>query len=149
MSICVQFDLVLSMQDEIADKAVWPSAHFWNARLPPQNGESRRAVKPAGVWPRTAQAMGFPNMAAVRLVLRAASFSRKGQYRDAGCAQFWISRAALSPNSDDHSLLGNIYSGPRAACTASGTLSGGPEIFSRAIEHFRNEIAPQKSGVYP
>ena len=42
-----QFDLVLSMQDEIEDKEVVAIAHFWNARCHRKKGEYDEALKRA------------------------------------------------------------------------------------------------------
>ncbi len=55
-----QFDLVLSMQDEIEDKEVVAIAHFWNARCHRKKGEYDEALKRAGVGTRTGAGAGFP-----------------------------------------------------------------------------------------
>jgi tetratricopeptide (TPR) repeat protein len=103
-----QFDLVLSMQDEIEDKEVVAIAHFWNARCHRKKGEYDEALKRAGVGRELAQALGFPNMAAVMRVLESWLLFQKGQFREA--SRILDQAEAALRNSDDHITLGNIYS---------------------------------------
>src|ERR1041385_9386569 len=77
------FDLVLTLQEEIQDKEVVAIAHFWNARCHRKKGEYDEALKRAGVGRELAMALGFPKMAAVMRVLESWLLFQKGQYREA------------------------------------------------------------------
>jgi len=130
-----QFDLVLSMQDEIEDKEVVAIAHFWNARCHRKKGEYDEALKRAGVGRELAQVLGFPNMAAVMRVLESWLLFQKGQYRDA--ARILDQAEAALCNSDDHITLGNIYSAHGRMVRRQGHYQEALKFFSRAIEHFQ------------
>ncbi|HEU4414953.1 MAG TPA: hypothetical protein VFT65_09250, partial [Candidatus Angelobacter sp.] len=79
-----QFDLVLSMQEEIEDKELVAIVHFWNARCHRKKGEYDEALRRAGVGRELAQSLEFHKMAAVMLVLESWLLFQKGRYRDAG-----------------------------------------------------------------
>ena len=130
-----QFDLVLSMQEEIEDKEVVAIAHFWNARCHRKKGEYDEALKRAGVGRELAQVLGFPNMAAVMRVLESWLLFQKGQYRDA--ARILDQAEAALRNSDDHITLGNIYSAHGRMVRRQGHYQEALKFFSRAIEHFQ------------
>jgi tetratricopeptide (TPR) repeat protein len=130
-----QFDLVLSMQEEIEDKEVVAIAHFWNARCHRKKGEYDEALKRAGVGRELAQVLGFPNMAAVMRVLESWLLFQKGQYRDA--ARILDQAEAALCNSDDHITLGNIYSAHGRMVRRQGHYQEALKFFSRAIEHFQ------------
>src|SRR6478672_5166198 len=130
-----QFDLVLSMQDELEDKEVVAIAHFWNARCHRKKGEYDEALKRAGVGRELAQVLGFPNMAAVMRVLESWLLFQKGQFREA--SRILDQAAAALRNSDDHITLGNIYSAHGRMVRRQGHYQEALKFFSRAIEHFQ------------
>ena len=130
-----QFDLVLSMQEEIEDKAVVAIAHFWNARCHRKKGEYDEALNRAGVGRELAQALGFPKMAAVMRVLESWLLFQKGQYREA--ERILDQAETVLRNSDDHITLGNIYSAHGRMVRRQGHYQEALKFFSRAIEHFQ------------
>ena len=130
-----QFDLVLSMQDEVEDKEVVAIAHFWNARCHRKKGEYDEALKRAGVGRELAQVLGFPNMAAVMRVLESWLLFQKGQFREA--SRILDQAEAALRNSDDHITLGNIYSAHGRMVRRQGHYQEALKFFSRAIEHFQ------------
>jgi tetratricopeptide (TPR) repeat protein len=130
-----QFDLVLSMQEEIEDKEVVAIAHFWNARCHRKKGEYDEALNRAGVGRELAQALGFPKMAAVMRVLESWLLFQKGQYREA--ERILDQAEAALRNSDDHITLGNIYSAHGRMVRRQGHYQEALKFFSRAIEHFQ------------
>ena len=130
-----QFDLVLSMQEEIEDKEVVAIAHFWNARCHRKKGEYDEALKRAGVGRELAQSLGFPKMAAVMRVLESWLLFQKGQYREA--ARILDQAEAALRTSDDHITLGNIYSAHGRMVRRQGHYQEALKFFSRAIEHFQ------------
>jgi tetratricopeptide (TPR) repeat protein len=130
-----QFDLVLSMQEEIEDKEVVAIAHFWNARCHRKKGEYDEALKRAGVGRELAQSLGFPKMAAVMRVLESWLLFQKGQYREA--ARILDQAEAALRSSDDHITLGNIYSAHGRMVRRQGHYQEALKFFSRAIEHFQ------------
>src|SRR5690242_375380 len=103
-----QFDLVLSMQDEIEDKEVVAIAHFWNARCHRKKGEYDEALKRAGVGRELAQVLGFPGMAAVMRVLESWLLFQKGHLWEA--TRILDQAESALRNTDDDITLGNIYS---------------------------------------
>jgi tetratricopeptide (TPR) repeat protein len=130
-----QFDLVLSMQEEIEDKEVVAIAHFWNARCHRKKGEYDEALKRAGVGRELAQALGYPRMAAVMRVLESWLLFQKGNYREA--ARILDQAEAALRNTDDHITLGNIYSAHGRMVRRQGHYQEALKFFSRAIEHFQ------------
>lgn len=130
-----QFDLVLSMQEEIEDKEVVAIAHFWNARCHRKKGEYDEALSRAGVGRELAQTLGFPRMAAVMRVLESWLLFQKGQYREA--ERILDQAEAVLRNSDDHITLGNIYSAHGRMVRRQGHYQEALKFFSRAIEHFQ------------
>jgi tetratricopeptide (TPR) repeat protein len=130
-----EFDLVLSMQEEIEDKEVVAIAHFWNARCHRKKGEYDEALKRAGVGRELAQTLGYPNMAAVMRVLESWLLFQKGQYREA--ARILDQAEAALRNTDDHLTLGNIYSAHGRMVRRQGHYQEALKFFSRAIEHFQ------------
>ncbi len=131
-----QFDLVLSMQEEIEDRELVAIAHFWNARCHRKKGEYDEALKRAGVGRELAQSLGFPKMAAVMRVLESWLLFQKGQYRDA--ARILDQAEAALRSSDDDIKLGNIYSAHGRMVRRQGHYQEALKFFSRAIEHFQN-----------
>ncbi len=129
-----QFDVVLSMQEEIEDKEMVAIAHFWNARCHRKKGEYDEALKRAGVGRELAQALGFPMMAAVMRVLESWLLFQKGQYREA--ARILDQAETSLRGSDDHITLGNIYSAHGRMVRRQGHYQEALKYFSRAIEHF-------------
>ena len=130
-----QFDVVLSMQEEIEDKEVVAIAHFWNARCHRKKGEYDEALKRAGVGRELAQAMGYPKMAAVMRVLESWLLFQKGQFREA--ARILDQAEAALRSSDDNITLGNIYSAHGRMVRRQGHYQDALKFFSRAIEHFQ------------
>jgi tetratricopeptide (TPR) repeat protein len=130
-----QFDLVLSMQEEIGDKEVVAIAHFWNARCHRKKGEYDEALKRAGVGRELAQALGFPKMAAVMRVLESWLLFQKGRYRDA--ERILDQAEETLRSSDDDITLGNIYSAHGRMVRRQGHYQEALKYFSRAIEHFQ------------
>ncbi|HEY2496226.1 MAG TPA: tetratricopeptide repeat protein [Candidatus Angelobacter sp.] len=130
-----QFDLVLSMQEEIGDKEVVAIAHFWNARCHRKKGEYDEALKRAGVGRELAQALGFPKMAAVMRVLESWLLFQKGQYREA--ERILDQAEETLRSSDDDITLGNIYSAHGRMVRRQGHYQEALKYFSRAIEHFQ------------
>src|SRR6266853_2148677 len=130
-----QFDLVLSMQEEIEDRELVAIAHFWNARCHRKKGEYDEALKRAGVGRELAQSLGFPKMAAVMRVLESWLLFQKGQYRDA--ARILDQAEAALRSSDDDITLGNIYSAHGRMVRRQGHYQEALKFFSRAIEHFQ------------
>src|SRR5258707_3471894 len=130
-----QFDLVLSMQEEIEDRELVAIAHFWNARCHRKKGEYDEALKRAGVGRELAQSLGFPKMAAVMRVLESWLLFQKGQYRDA--ARILDQAEAALRSSDDDITLGNIYSAHGRMVRRQGHYHEALKFFSRAIEHFQ------------
>jgi tetratricopeptide (TPR) repeat protein len=130
-----QFDVVLSMQEEIEDKEMVAIAHFWNARCHRKKGEYDEALKRAGVGRELAQSLGFPKMAAVMRVLESWLLFQKGQYREA--ARILDQAEAALRSSDDHITLGNIYSAHGRMVRRQGHYQEALKYFSRAIDHFQ------------
>jgi len=130
-----QFDVVLSMQEEIDDKEVVAIAHFWHARCHRKKGEYDEALKRAGVGRELAQALGYPKMAAVMRVLESWLLFQKGQYREA--ARILDQAETVLRNSDDHITLGNIYSAHGRMVRRQGHYQEALKHFARAIEHFQ------------
>lgn len=130
-----QFDVVLSMQEEIEDKEVVAIAHFWNARCHRKKGEYDEALKRAGVGRELAQALGYPKMAAVMRVLESWLLFQKGQYREA--ARILDQAETVLRSSDDHITLGNIYSAHGRMVRRQGHYQEALKHFGRAIEHFQ------------
>ena len=138
-----QFDVVLSMQEEIEDKEVVAIAHFWNARCHRKKGEYDEALKRAGVGRELAQALGFPRMAAVMRVLESWLLFQKGQYREA--ARILDQAESVLRNTDDHITLGNIYSAHGRMVRRQGHYQEALKFFSRAIEHFQKRNPQHKN----
>jgi tetratricopeptide (TPR) repeat protein len=130
-----QFDVVLSMQEDIEDKEVVAIAHFWNARCHRKKGEYDEALKRAGVGRELAHTLGFPKMAAVMRVLESWLLFQKGQYREA--ARILDQAESVLRNTDDHITLGNIYSAHGRMVRRQGHYQEALKFFSRAIEHFQ------------
>jgi len=130
-----QFDLVLSMQEEIGDKELVAIAHFWNARCHRKKGEYDEALKRAGVGRELAQSLDFPKMAAVMRVLESWLLFQKGQYRDA--ARILDQAEAALRSTDDDITLGNIYSAHGRMVRRQGHYQEALKFFSRAIDHFQ------------
>src|ERR1043166_8942815 len=138
-----EFDLVLSMQDELEDKEVVAIAHFWNARCHRKKGEYDEALKRAGVGRELAQVLGFPTMPAVVRVLESWLLFQKGQYREA--SRILDQAEAALRNSDDHITLGNIYSAHGRMVRRQGHYQEALKFFSRAIEHFQKTNPQHRS----
>jgi tetratricopeptide (TPR) repeat protein len=130
-----QFDVVLSMQEEIEDKEVVAIAHFWNARCHRKKGEYDEALKRAGVGRELAQALGYPKMAAVMRVLESWLLFQKGQYREA--SRILDQAETVLRSSDDHITLGNIYSAHGRMVRRQGHYQEALKYFGRATEHFQ------------
>lgn len=130
-----QFDLVLTLQDEIEDKEIVAIAHFWNARCHRKKGEYDEALKRAGVGRELAQALGFPKMAAVMRVLESWLLFQKGQTREA--TRILDQAEAALRSTDDDLTLGNIYSAHGRMIRRQGQYKQALQFFTRAIEHFR------------
>src|SRR6185312_8590802 len=128
------FDLVLTLQEEIQDKEVIAIAHFWNARCHRKKGEYDEALKRAGVGRELAQTLGFPKMAAVMRVLESWLLFQKGQYREA--ERILGQAEADLRTTDDDITLGNIYSAHGRMIRRQGHYQEALKFFSRAIEHF-------------
>jgi len=127
------FDLVLSMQEEIADKELVAIAHFWNARCHRKKGEYDEALKRAAVGREFAQALGYPRMAAVMRVLESWLLFQKGQYRDA--ARILDQAESVLRSTDDDITLGNIYSAHGRMIRRQGHYHEALKLFARAVEH--------------
>jgi tetratricopeptide (TPR) repeat protein len=127
------FDLVLSMQEEIADKELVAIAHFWNARCHRKKGEYDEALKRAAVGREFAQALGYPRMAAVMRVLESWLLFQKGQYRDA--ARILDQAESVLRSTDDDITLGNIYSAHGRMIRRQGHYQEALKLFARAVEH--------------
>lgn len=129
------FDLVLALQEEIADKEVVAIAHFWNARCHRKKGGYDEALRRCGVGRELAQALGFPKMAAVMRVLESWLLFQKGHWRDA--RQILDQAEAVLRSTDDDITLGNIYSAHGRMIRRQGQYKQALQYFTRAIEHFR------------
>jgi tetratricopeptide (TPR) repeat protein len=127
------FDLVLSMQEEIADKELVAIAHFWNARCHRKKGEYDEALKRAGAGRELAQALGFPKMAAVMRVLESWLHFQKGQYREA--SRILDQAESVLRSTDDDITLGNIYSAHGRMIRRQGRYQEALKLFARAVEH--------------
>ena len=130
-----QFDLVLSMQEEMEDPELVAIAHFWNARCHRKKGEYDEALKRAGVGRELAQALGFPKMAAVMRVLESWLLFQKGRYRDA--SRILDQAESALHSTDDHITLGNIYSAHGRMIRRQGRYQEALKFFSRATDHFQ------------
>ncbi|HWG49435.1 MAG TPA: tetratricopeptide repeat protein [Candidatus Acidoferrales bacterium] len=129
------FDLVLTLQEEIQDKEVVAIAHFWNARCHRKKGEYDEALKRAGVGRELAMALGFPRMAAVMRVLESWLLFQKGHGREA--ARILDQAEAALRNTDDDITLGNIYSAHGRMIRRQGQYQQAVHFFTRAVEHFQ------------
>jgi tetratricopeptide (TPR) repeat protein len=127
------FDLVLSMQEEIADKELVAIAHFWNARCHRKKGEYDEALKRAGAGRELAQSLGFPKMAAVMRVLESWLHFQKGQYREA--SRILDQAESVLRSTDDDITLGNIYSAHGRMIRRQGRYQEALKLFTRAVEH--------------
>jgi tetratricopeptide (TPR) repeat protein len=127
------FDLVLSMQEEIADKELVAIAHFWNARCHRKKGEYDEALKRAGAGRELAQALGYPKMAAVMRVLESWLHFQKGQYREA--SRILDQAESVLRSTDDDITLGNIYSAHGRMIRRQGRYQEALKLFVRAVEH--------------
>jgi tetratricopeptide (TPR) repeat protein len=129
------FDLVLSMQEEVGDKAVVAILQFWNARCHRKKGEYDEALRRCGVGRELAQSLGFPQMAAVMRVLESWLLFQKGHPREA--MRILVNAEAVLRSTDDDITLGNIYSAHGRMIRRQGQHKQALQLFTRAIEHFR------------
>jgi tetratricopeptide (TPR) repeat protein len=127
------FDLVLSIQEEIADKELVAIAHFWNARCHRKKGEYDEALKRAGAGRELAQSLGFPKMAAVMRVLESWLHFQKGQYREA--SRILDQAESVLRSTDDDITLGNIYSAHGRMIRRQGRYQEALKLFTGAVEH--------------
>jgi tetratricopeptide (TPR) repeat protein len=129
------FEVVLSMQEEIADREVVAIAHFWNARCHRKKGEYDEALRRCAAGCELAQSLGYPKMAAVMRVLESWLLFQKGHWRDA-MRILDQAEAVLLPT-DDNITLGNIYSAHGRMIRRQGQYKLALQFFTKAIDHFR------------
>src|SRR5215510_15824381 len=137
------FDLVLSMQEEIADKELVAIAHFWNARCHRKKGEYDEALKHASVGRELARALGFEKMAAVMRVLESWLLFQKGHTRDA--TRILDQAEQVLRSTDDDITLGNIYSAHGRMIRRRGNYNEALKFFARAIEHFQKRSSQHRN----
>jgi len=130
-----QFNLVLSLQDEVEDKEVVAIAHFWNGRCHRKKGEYDEALRRSATGRELAQSLGYDKMAAVMRVLESWLHFQKGQRREA--ARFLDQAEAVLRHTDDDITLGNIYSAHGRMVRRQGGYHEALKFFTRAIEHFQ------------
>lgn len=137
------FDLVLSMQEEIADKELVAIAQFWNARCHRKKGEYDEALKHAAVGRDIALGLGFEKMAAVMSVLESWLYFQKGHPREA--ARILDQAEQVLRQTDDDITLGNIYSAHGRMIRRRGSYNEALKLFSRAIEHFQKRNSQHRN----
>jgi tetratricopeptide (TPR) repeat protein len=130
-----QFNLVLSLQDEVEDKEVVAIAHFWNGRCHRKKGEYDEALRRSATGRELAQSLGYDKMAAVMRVLESWLHFQKGQRREA--ARILDQAEAVLRHTDDDITLGNIYSAHGRMVRRLGGYHEALKFFTRAIEHFQ------------
>ena len=131
----LHFDLVLTMQEEVGDRAVVAIAHFWNARCHRKKGEYDEALRRCAAGCELAQSLGFPKMAAVMRVLESWLLFQKGHWRDA--MRILDQAESVLRTTDDDITLGNIYSAHGRMIRRQGQYKQALQFFSKAIDHFR------------
>src|SRR5436190_6559688 len=130
-----QFDLVLSMQDEIEDKEQVAIARFWKARCHRRKGEYDEALKHTAMARELAHKLGFNKMAAVMRVMESWILFQKGHRRDASRV---LEQAELVlRDTDDHITLGNIYSAHGRMVRRQGRYNEALKYFAKAIDHYQ------------
>ncbi|HEX7958729.1 MAG TPA: tetratricopeptide repeat protein [Terriglobales bacterium] len=130
-----QFDLVLSMQDEIDDKEQVAIARFWKARCHRRKGEYDEALKHTAIAWKLAHDLGFMKMAAVMRVMESWILFQKGHRRDATRV---LEQAEVAlRDSDDHITLGNIYSAHGRMIRRQGRYNDALKYFAKAIDHYQ------------
>jgi tetratricopeptide (TPR) repeat protein len=129
------FHLVLSLQEEIADKELIAIAQFWNARCHRKKGEYDEALTHVALGRDLALELGFEKMAAVMRVLESWLYFQKGHPREA--AHILDQAEQVLRHTDDDITLGNIYSAHGRMIRRRGNYGEALKLFSRAIEHFQ------------
>lgn len=130
-----QFDLVLSMQDEIEDKEQVAIARFWKARCHRRKGEYDEALKHTATAWKLGHDLGFTKMAAVMRVMESWILFQKGHRRDATRV---LEQAELAlRDTDDHITLGNIYSAHGRMIRRQGRYNDALKYFAKAIDHYQ------------
>lgn len=129
------FAIVLSMEQEIADKELVAIAQFWTARCHRRKGEYDEALKHAQAGREAALALNFDKMAAVMRVLESWLLFQKGHPRDA--TRILDQAEQVLRATDDHITLGNIYSAHGRMIRRRGNYQEALKLFSRAIEEFQ------------
>jgi tetratricopeptide (TPR) repeat protein len=130
-----QFDLVLSMQDEMDDKEQVAIARFWKARCHRRKGEYDEALKHTATAWKLAHDLGFTKMAAVMRVMESWILFQKGHRRDA--TRVLEQAEVVLRDSDDHITLGNIYSAHGRMIRRQGRYNDALKYFAKAIDHYQ------------
>jgi tetratricopeptide (TPR) repeat protein len=130
-----QFDLVLSMQDEVEDKEQVAIARFWKARCHRRKGEYDEALKHTATAWKLAHDLGFTKMAAVMRVMESWILFQKGHRRDA--TRVLEQAELVLRDTDDHITLGNIYSAHGRMIRRQGRYNDALKYFAKAIDHYQ------------
>jgi tetratricopeptide (TPR) repeat protein len=129
------FDFVLSLQEEIADRALVSLAHYWNARCHRRKGEYDDALRHTASARKLALELGFARMAAVMQVLESWLHFQKGSRREA--MQLLDQSEDVLRHTDDYITLGNIYSARGRMIRRKGQYKEALDLYSQAIEYFK------------
>ncbi|HWZ41901.1 MAG TPA: hypothetical protein VNW97_00415 [Candidatus Saccharimonadales bacterium] len=130
-----QFEFVLSLQEEIADRTLVSLAHYWKARCHRRKGEYDDALKHAAIARNIALELGYERMAAVMQVLESWLHFQKGMRRE---AILLLDRSEeVLRHTDDYITLGNIYSAHGRMIRRKGQYKEALDFYSQAIQHFK------------
>ena len=126
------FELVLSLEQEVADQELLSIANFWKGRCLRMKGEYDEAVAFAVKGRDLALNCGHLPMAAVMRVLESWLFFQKGNAKQA--LEILQAAEAVLSKTDDYLTLGNIHS-------SYGRIARRQGRYQHAIENFTTAIA--------
>lgn len=129
------FELVLSLEQEVADRELLSIANFWKGRCLRMKGEYDEAVAFAVKGRDLALNCGHLPMAAVMRVLESWLFFQKGNAKQA--LEILQAAEAVLSKTDDYLTLGNIYSSYGRIARRQGRYQHAIESFTTAIALYR------------
>jgi tetratricopeptide (TPR) repeat protein len=128
------FNLVLSLKEEISDPQLLALAHFWCSRCHRRAGEYDAALFHAGEGYRFASSAGMEPMAAAMRVAESWLLFQKGRTRDA--LKLLSEADAVLHQTDDFITRGNIQSSYGRMYRREGRYDLALRHFSQAIEEY-------------
>jgi tetratricopeptide (TPR) repeat protein len=131
----VDFETVLSFEQELSDRQLAAIARFWLARCQRRGGRYQEALRHNAIAKHMALEQNLPRMAAVMQILEGWIAFQEGESEQA--ARILGEAEALLRHTDDWVTLGNIQSAYGRIARRQGRYHQALEYFAKAIEQYK------------